>query len=52
MATPAPPAAAPMPLHVLLINLDRSADRLARCAPILDGLGVSWERVPGIEGEK
>ncbi len=52
MATPAPPAAAPMPLHVLLINLDRSADRLARCAPILDGLGVSWERVPGIEGKQ
>ena len=41
-----------MPLHVFLINLDRSADRLARCAPILDGLGLSWERVPGIEGKQ
>ena len=38
--------------HVFLINLDRSADRLARCAPILDRLGVSWERVQGIEGKK
>ncbi|MCH8179047.1 MAG: glycosyltransferase family 25 protein [Proteobacteria bacterium] len=37
--------------HVFLINLDRSADRLARCAPILDGLGLSWERVPGVEGK-
>lgn len=39
-------------LHVLLINLDRSSDRLARCAPLLDRLGVSWERVPGVEGKK
>ncbi len=39
-----------MRLHVFLINLDRSVDRLARCAPILDRLGVSWERVPGVEG--
>lgn len=38
--------------HVFLINLDRSADRLARCAPILDALGLTWERVPGIEGKK
>lgn len=41
-----------MPLHVFLINLDRSADRLARCAPILNGLGLSWERVPGTEGKQ
>lgn len=40
-----------MPMHVFLINLDRSADRLARCAPLLDRLGVSWERVPAIEGK-
>ncbi len=49
------PMAAPQAavrLHVFLINLDRSADRLARCAPILDSLGVSWERVPGVEGKK
>lgn len=38
--------------HVFLINLDRSADRLARCAPILDALGLTWERVPGIEGKQ
>lgn len=41
-----------MGLHVFLINLDRSTDRLARCAPLLDRLGVSWERVPGVEGKK
>ena len=52
MASPAPPPAQPMPLHVFLINLDRSADRLARCAPLLDALGVTWERVPGIEGKR
>lgn len=46
------PRVSRMPLHVFLINLDRSADRLARCAPILDGLGLSWERVPGIEGKR
>ena len=44
-------ATTPRTPHVFLINLDRSADRLARCAPILDGLGLSWERVPGIEGK-
>jgi glycosyl transferase family 25 len=38
--------------HVLLINLDRSTDRLARCTAILDGLGLSWERVPAVEGAK
>lgn len=38
--------------HVLLINLDRSTDRLARCGALLDKLGVSWERVPGVEGAK
>ena len=48
----APSLAHTMTPHVFLINLDRSADRLARCAPILDRLGVSWERVPGIEGKK
>lgn len=46
------PQPSPMRLHVFLINLDRSADRLARCAPLLDALGVSWERVPGIEGRR
>lgn len=51
MASLAPRPAPPMPVHVFLINLDRSADRLARCAPILDGLGLSWERVPGVEGK-
>lgn len=37
--------------HIFLINLDRSADRLARCAPILDSLGLSWERMPAVEGK-
>jgi len=42
---------APQPPHIFLINLDRSTDRLARCAPILDGLGLSWERVRAVEGK-
>lgn len=37
--------------HVFLINLDRSPDRLARCAPMLDQLGLTWERVPAVEGK-
>lgn len=49
MSAPQTGAAGP---HVFLINLDRSADRLARCAPLLDALGLTWERVPGIEGKK
>lgn len=36
----------------LLINLDRSPDRLVRCEPLLAQLGVTWERVTGIEGAK
>ena len=48
---PAPQTGRQSP-HVFLINLDRSTDRLARCAPILDALGLTWERVPGIEGKK
>ncbi|MGE5452937.1 MAG: glycosyltransferase family 25 protein [Acidobacteriota bacterium] len=35
---------------ILLINLDRSPERLARCAAILDRLGLPWERVPGVDG--
>lgn len=42
---------APTPT-ILLINLDRSTDRLARCAPLLDQLGLPWERVPAVEGAK
>lgn len=41
-----------MTLRVFLINLDRSTDRLARCAPLLDRLGLPWERVPGVEGKR
>ncbi len=41
-----------MTLRVFLINLDRSTDRLARCAPLLDRLGVEWQRVPGVEGRQ
>ncbi|WP_374594395.1 glycosyltransferase family 25 protein [Aquabacterium sp.] len=44
MADAAPPL-------VLLINLDRSPDRLARCVPILERLGLPWERVPAVEGK-
>lgn len=40
-----------MALQVFLINLDRSGDRLARCEPILDKLGLPWERVPAVEGK-
>lgn len=40
-----------MSVHVLLINLDRSPDRLARCAPLLDRLGLPWERVSAVEGK-
>lgn len=36
--------------HVLLINLDRSTERLVRCRAVLDGLGVAWERVAAIDG--
>lgn len=36
--------------HVFLINLDRSTDRLARCTTILNGLGLTWERVSAVEG--
>jgi glycosyl transferase family 25 len=39
-----------MALPVFLINLDRSPDRLARCAPVLDALGLPWERVPAVDG--
>jgi glycosyl transferase family 25 len=38
--------------HAFLINLDRSQDRLARCIPLLEQMGISWERVTGIEGAK
>ena len=38
--------------QALLINLDRSADRLQRCTPLLDGLGLPWQRVPGVEGSR
>ena len=41
-----------MRIHALLINLDRSQDRLARCIPLLEQMGISWERVPGVEGAK
>ena len=41
-----------MRFRVFLINLDRSSDRLARCAPLLDKLGVDWVRVPGVEGRQ
>lgn len=39
-----------MRVKVYLINLDRSSDRLARCAPLLDRLGLPWERVPAVDG--
>lgn len=41
-----------MRLHIFLINLERSGDRLARCTPLLDRLGLPWERVPGVEGKR
>ncbi|HET8693533.1 MAG TPA: glycosyltransferase family 25 protein [Aquabacterium sp.] len=41
----------PPPL-ILLINLDRSRDRLERCGALLDKLGLPWERVPAVEGAK
>lgn len=33
-----------------LINLDRSPQRLAAMLPRLDALGISFERVPGVDG--
>jgi glycosyl transferase family 25 len=41
-----------MALPVFLINLDRSPDRLARCAPPLDALGLPWERVSAVDGAR
>jgi len=35
---------------VSLINLDRSPDRLARAASLLDGAGVTWSRLPAADG--
>lgn len=40
-----------MSLPVFVINLDRRPDRLDRMAAQLDGLGVGWERVPGLDAQ-
>jgi glycosyl transferase family 25 len=37
-------------MRVFLINLDRSADRLALMAGDLDRLGLAWERLVGVDG--
>jgi len=37
---------------IFLINLDRSADRLARCSQSLSELGLEWERVPAVDGSQ
>jgi glycosyl transferase family 25 len=39
----------PPPL-ILVINLDRAADRLQRIARRLDDLGLPWTRVPAVDG--
>ncbi|MDE2075648.1 MAG: glycosyltransferase family 25 protein [Burkholderiales bacterium] len=36
----------------MLINLDRSRDRLDRCGALLDKLGLPWERAPAVDGAK
>lgn len=38
------------PFLTLVINLDRSPQRLATTAEQLDGLGIPWERLPAAEG--
>ncbi|MDE2000791.1 MAG: glycosyltransferase family 25 protein, partial [Burkholderiales bacterium] len=40
------------PPLILLINLDRSRDRLDRCGALLDKLGLPWERAPAVDGAK
>ena len=37
-------------LQTFVINLDRSADRLARVGSALDSLGLPWTRVPAVDG--
>lgn len=42
----------PAGLLTLLINLDRSPDRLATMSERLDRLGLNWQRVVAVEGSK
>jgi glycosyl transferase family 25 len=39
-------------VRCFLINLDRSPERLAATRHQLDGLGLPWERVAAVDGEK
>lgn len=41
----------PVRLLVLVINLDRSPDRLQRIGDRLDALGLAWERLPASDGQ-
>jgi glycosyl transferase family 25 len=46
------PSSLPPRLLVLVINLDRSTDRLQRIGKRLDALGLSWERLPASDGRQ
>jgi glycosyl transferase family 25 len=39
-----------LPAPILIINLDRSTDRLAQMRAQTDGLGLSFERFPAVDG--
>ncbi|MDR3228992.1 MAG: glycosyltransferase family 25 protein [Puniceicoccales bacterium] len=40
-----------MKLGIIVINLDRSPERLANVAAQLDALGLAWERLPAVDGK-
>ena len=39
-------------LHVYLLNLDKSTDRLANVKPLIEGLGYAYTRVPAVYGKE
>lgn len=39
-------------LHVYLLNLDKSTDRLANVKPLIDGLGYSYTRISAVYGKE
>ncbi len=38
-------------MKLFIINLDRAPERMARIARLLDGMAVSFERVPAVDGK-
>ena len=49
-ATLRPPSLGPATIDILMINLDRSPDRLAFMTAQLDRLGLAFTRLPAIDG--